>query len=78
MVRFSINSSMVIFSLLFSYRLLCCCRFPVYLFIFYIFACFLEGKLKKQTQTKQNRKKIDQYQYLGNGPPTPHLTQHSP
>ena len=55
MVRFSINSSLVLFSLLFSYRLLCCCRFPVYLFFFYIFACFLEGKLKKQNQTKQKK-----------------------
>ena len=79
-VRFSINSSLVLFSLLFSYRLLCCFRFSVYLFIFfYIFACFLEGKLKKTKpdQTKQ-KKKMDQYQYLGNGPPTPPLTQHSP
>ena len=36
-VRFSINSSLVLFSLLFSYRLLCCFRFSVYLFIFFTF-----------------------------------------
>ena len=61
-VRFSINSSLVLFSLLFSYRLLCCFRFSVYLFIFfYIFACFLEGKLKKTKpdQTKQKKKWIN-------------------
>ena len=63
-VRFSINSSLVLFSLSFSYRLLCCFRFSVYSFIFfYIFACFLEGKLKKKQkkpdQTKQKKKRIN-------------------
>ena len=77
-VRFSINSSLVLFSLLFSYRLLCCFRFSVYLFIFfYIFACFLEGKLKKTKldQTKQ-KKKIGSISVSGQRPtyPSPNPT----
>ena len=56
--RFSINSSLVLFSLFVFIQVALLLPFPRLFIYFYIFACFLEGKLKKQTQTKQNRKKL--------------------
>ena len=77
-VRFSINSYLVLFSLLFSYRLLCCFRFSVYLFIFFnIFACFLEGRLKKnKTRPNKTEKKNGSISVSGQRPtyPSPNPT----
>ena len=60
-VRFSINSSLVLFSLLFSTGCFVVSVSPLIIYFFYIFACFLEGKLKKTKpdQTKQKKKWIN-------------------
>ena len=75
-VRFSINSSLVLFSLVFL-QVALLFPFPrLFIYFFYIFACFLEGKLKKTKPDQTKQKKNGSISVSGQRPtyPSPNPT----